>query len=92
MLSSNRGHIVTIASSAGLFGKYILPKCCCQLLHTKSQGVSKLTDYCSSKYAAVGLHDALTAELKQKKKHGIQTTVVCPAFINTGMFHGVSLS
>jgi len=51
-----------------------------------------LTDYCSSKYAAVGLHDALTAELKQMKKSGIQTTVICPAFINTGMFHGVSSS
>jgi all-trans-retinol dehydrogenase (NAD+) len=72
MLAANHGHIVTIASGAGIFG------------------ISKLTDYCSSKYAAVGLHDALTAELKQSKKTGIQTTVICPTFINTGMFHGVS--
>ncbi|CAF3369666.1 unnamed protein product [Rotaria socialis] len=72
MLAANRGHIVTIASGAGIFG------------------ISKLTDYCSSKYAAVGLHDALTAELKQQHKYGIQTTVICPTFINTGMFHGVS--
>lgn len=54
--------------------------------------MSKLTDYCSSKYAAVGLHDALTAELKQTGKHGVKTTVICPVFINTGMFHGVSAS
>ncbi|CAF0968960.1 unnamed protein product [Rotaria sordida] len=74
MLASNHGHIVTIASSAGIFG------------------VSKLTDYCSSKFAAIGLHDALTAELKQMKRDGIQTTVVCPTFINTGMFQGVSTS
>lgn len=74
MLAANRGHIVTLASSAGIFG------------------VSKLTDYCASKYAAVGLHDSLTAELKQLKKNGIYTTVICPAFINTGMFHGVSSS
>jgi all-trans-retinol dehydrogenase (NAD+) len=58
----------------------------------KSLGISRLTDYCSSKYAAVGLHDSLTAELKQLKKDGIQTTVICPSFINTGMFHGVSTS
>jgi len=74
MLAANHGHIVTIASGAGIFG------------------INKLTDYCSSKYAAVGLHDALTAELKQTKKTGIQTTVICPVFINTGMFHGVSSS
>jgi all-trans-retinol dehydrogenase (NAD+) len=61
-------------------------------LKSNLKGISKLTDYCSSKYAAVGLHDALTAELKQTKKTGIQTTVICPAFINTGMFHGVSSS
>jgi all-trans-retinol dehydrogenase (NAD+) len=93
MLASNRGHIVTIASGAGIFGKYILYRSSSWFILTwKSAGISKLTDYCSSKFAAVGLHDALTAELKQTKKDGIQTTVVCPAFINTGMFHGVSTS
>ncbi len=74
MLEKNHGHIVTIASAAGL------------------GGVAGLVDYCSSKYAAVGLHDSLTAELKQEKKTGIHTTVVCPVFINTGMFHGVQSS
>lgn len=54
--------------------------------------MSKLTDYCASKFAAVGLHDSLTAELKQMNKTGVQTTVVCPVFINTGMFQGVSTS
>lgn len=42
MLENNHGHIVTIASAAGL------------------TGLPKLVDYCSSKFAAVGLHDALT--------------------------------
>jgi short-subunit dehydrogenase len=42
MLEKNHGHIVTIASAAGL------------------AGVPYLVDYCSSKYAAVGLHEALT--------------------------------
>jgi all-trans-retinol dehydrogenase (NAD+) len=42
MLETNHGHIVTIASGAGL------------------TGIPYLVDYCSSKFAAVGLHEALT--------------------------------
>jgi all-trans-retinol dehydrogenase (NAD+) len=42
MLENNHGHIVTIASAAGL------------------TGLASLVDYCSSKFAAVGLHEALT--------------------------------
>jgi all-trans-retinol dehydrogenase (NAD+) len=42
MIEHNHGHIVTIASAAGL------------------GGVAGLVDYCSSKFAAVGLHEALT--------------------------------
>ena len=29
-------------------------------------------------------------ELHSLKKYGVKTTVVCPSFINTGMFEGVS--
>ncbi|CAF1385604.1 unnamed protein product [Rotaria sp. Silwood1] len=43
-------------------------------------GASGLVDYCSSKFAAVGLHEALTL-----KKTDIKTTVVCPSFIDTGI-------
>lgn len=70
MLEKNHGHIVNIASGAGL------------------AGVAGLVDYCSSKYAAVGLHESLTQELSAIKKTGVKTTVVCPSFINTGMFEG----
>jgi all-trans-retinol dehydrogenase (NAD+) len=91
MLAANRGHIVTIASGAGIFGKFISFEWIFSI-QFQSSGISRLTDYCSSKYAAIGLHDSLTAELKQSKKDGIHTTVICPAFINTGMFHGVSSS
>lgn len=52
-------------------------------------GMSKMTDYCSSKYAAVGLGNSLRLELKNRKKSGIKTTLVCPYYINTGMFNGV---
>lgn len=71
MLNKNNGHIVTVASSAGLFG------------------VTGLADYCASKHAAVGLDESLREELVHLGKTGVQTTVVCPYYINTGMFQGV---
>ncbi|NXU54661.1 DHB11 dehydrogenase, partial [Turnix velox] len=40
--------------------------------------------YCSSKFAAVGFHKALTEELSTLGKDGIKTTCLCPVFINTG--------
>jgi len=72
MLARNHGHIVTIASAAGLFG------------------VNGLVDYCASKYAAVGFDESLRAELWVQQKSGVHTTVVCPFYINTGMFDGVT--
>tara|TARA_B100001123_G_C15311286_1_gene1024450 strand:+ start:1555 stop:2358 length:804 start_codon:yes stop_codon:yes gene_type:complete len=70
MLKQNKGHIVTIASSAGLVG------------------TSKLVDYCSSKFAAVGFDEALRAELRGMKSK-VRTSVICPFVANTGMFEGV---
>ena len=70
MIERNHGHVVTIASAAGLIG------------------VAKLTDYATSKWAAVGFDESLRAELRQIAP-GVKTTIVCPYFINTGMFHGV---
>jgi len=70
MIERDRGHIVTIASAAGLIG------------------VPKLTDYCASKFAAVGLDESLRAELSTRAP-GVRTTVVCPYYIDTGMFEGV---
>ncbi|NXO01314.1 DHB11 dehydrogenase, partial [Rhinopomastus cyanomelas] len=45
---------------------------------------SYMVAYCSSKFAAVGFHKALTEELSTLGKDGIKTTCVCPVFINTG--------
>ncbi|XP_076333022.1 epidermal retinol dehydrogenase 2-like isoform X2 [Tachypleus tridentatus] len=70
MMAANHGHIVSIASLAGL------------------GGVVGLTDYCASKFAVVGLEDALRLELKAGGYKGIKSTLVCPFFINTGMFAG----
>jgi len=49
---------------------------------------SKLTDYCSSKFAAIGFDESLRLELR-KKGSQVRTTVVCPFFVDTGMFAGV---
>ncbi|XP_057326445.1 short-chain dehydrogenase/reductase family 16C member 6-like isoform X2 [Microplitis mediator] len=71
MMKENHGHIVTIASVAGLLGTY------------------NCTDYSATKFAAIGYHESLLTELKVHGYHGINTTLVCPYFINTGMFPGV---
>jgi len=73
MMKVNSGHIVSIASAAGLVG------------------VSKLTDYCASKFAVVGFTEALRFELAHRQLTGIKTTCICPFYINTGMFYGVDV-
>lgn len=50
-------------------------------------GVARLSDYASSKFAAFGFDESLRVELK-KTAPGVKTTVVCPFFIDTGMFEG----
>eukprot|EP00070_Physeter_catodon_P009330 XP_007120249.1 17-beta-hydroxysteroid dehydrogenase 13 isoform X2 [Physeter catodon] len=40
--------------------------------------------YCSSKFAAVGFHRALTSEFEALGKTGIKTSCLCPVFVNTG--------
>ncbi|XP_067146573.1 epidermal retinol dehydrogenase 2-like [Apteryx mantelli] len=70
MMASNHGHLVSIASSAGLIG------------------VNRLTDYCASKFAATGFAESISLEMRDLGKTGIKTTIVCPYFINTGMFDG----
>ncbi|MHB9296629.1 putative oxidoreductase SadH [Pillotina sp. SPG140] len=70
MLTRNSGHIVTIASAAGLIG------------------VKGLADYSASKFAVFGFDEALRMELRSRKS-AVKTTVVCPFFIDTGMFKGV---
>ena len=51
-------------------------------------GVPRLSDYAASKWAAMGFDESLRAELRTAAP-GVLTTVVCPFFIDTGMFHGV---
>jgi len=51
-------------------------------------GTSQLVDYCSSKFAAIGFNESLRNELSRLESE-IKTTVVCPFYVNTGMFEGV---
>eukprot|EP01094_Clydonella_sp_ATCC50884_P025815 TRINITY_DN691_c0_g1_i1.p1 TRINITY_DN691_c0_g1~~TRINITY_DN691_c0_g1_i1.p1 ORF type:complete len:281 (+),score=100.48 TRINITY_DN691_c0_g1_i1:47-889(+) len=52
-------------------------------------GVPGLADYCASKWGAMGFHESIRTELKKKGHTGVKTLVVCPYYINTGMFAGV---
>ena len=53
-------------------------------------GVPEQVVYCASKWFVVGvLSEALRVELAQQGHHGIRLTIVCPSFVNTGMFEGV---
>jgi all-trans-retinol dehydrogenase (NAD+) len=70
MLKRNHGHVVSIASAAGIVG------------------VAGLADYCASKFGAVGFNESLRLELR-KLGTNVKTTVVCPYYIDTGMFTGV---
>jgi all-trans-retinol dehydrogenase (NAD+) len=51
-------------------------------------GVRGLADYSASKFAAFGFDEAVRMELRRLKS-AVRTTVVCPFFIDTGMFRGV---
>ncbi len=51
-------------------------------------GTARLTDYCASKFGAVGFDESLRLEI-QRQKLNIKTTVVAPFYIDTGMFAGV---
>ena len=51
-------------------------------------GVARQTDYSASKFAAFGFDESLRAELRAAHTP-VNTLVVCPYYIDTGMFDGV---
>lgn len=62
------------------------------LVHVASSsgllGMPMLSDYAASKFAEVGFTESLRRELKKFGYQDISVTVVCPYYINTGMFKG----
>jgi len=53
-------------------------------------GVSGMTDYSASKFGAVGFAESLRNELRMTCPE-VQTTMVCPGYIATGMFKGAQM-
>ena len=51
-------------------------------------GGSRLAPYCASKWALVGLDEALRMELRERRAGGVRTLLVCPYVVRTGMFAG----
>eukprot|EP01080_Neovahlkampfia_damariscottae_P006010 gene6010-10012_t len=51
-------------------------------------GTRSLQDYCASKFAAFGFSESLRLELNYCAPK-VDTMIVCPYYINTGMFDGV---
>ncbi|XP_027745343.1 epidermal retinol dehydrogenase 2-like [Empidonax traillii] len=51
-------------------------------------GLYRLTDYAASKYAVVGMMEAINSELYHAGKHGIKTTIICPYFVKTKLSRG----
>ncbi|PAV74295.1 hypothetical protein WR25_24835 [Diploscapter pachys] len=52
-------------------------------------GVARMVDYCASKFGAVGFHESITGEIVRLGKTGVNTTLVCPYYMSTGMISGV---
>lgn len=51
-------------------------------------GVARQTGYSASKFGAVGFAESLRAELRHEGSN-VHTLLVCPYYIDTGMFEGV---
>ena len=50
-----------------------------------------MASYCGSKAAVINFTDSMRLEMKYLGKKGVKFTIVCPAFITTGMFEGVEV-
>ncbi|MPV51229.1 SDR family NAD(P)-dependent oxidoreductase [Pseudactinotalea sp. HY160] len=53
-------------------------------------GVARQTDYSASKHAVIGFTESLRAELRGRPRCSVRTLLVCPYYIDTGMFGGVT--
>jgi len=52
-------------------------------------GLAGATEYCASKFGALGLHEALSQEVARERKSGVFLTSVHPYQVDTSMFAGV---
>ncbi len=52
-------------------------------------GAPGMAVYCATKHAVVGFAESVRLELRKAGVSGVGMTIVCPSFINSGMFDGV---
>jgi all-trans-retinol dehydrogenase (NAD+) len=52
-------------------------------------GLSGATDYCASKFGALGLFESLDLEINREGKTGVFLTTIHPYHIDTDMFAGM---
>ncbi|MBI3394567.1 MAG: SDR family NAD(P)-dependent oxidoreductase, partial [Spirochaetia bacterium] len=52
-------------------------------------GLPEGATYASSKWAVIGFGESIRLELQHEKKTHMKVTIVCPSYIDTGMFSGV---
>lgn len=53
-------------------------------------GLPNGSTYSSSKWAAIGFSESMRLELKYSGHSNVKVTAVCPSYVSTGMFNGVS--
>lgn len=68
MVARGEGHIVMIASAAGMLG------------------VPGMAAYSATKHGVIGFAESLRLELRRGGAAAVSMTIVCPSFIDTGMF------
>jgi len=68
MVARGEGHIVMIASAAGMLG------------------VPGMAAYSATKHGVIGFAESLRLELRRGGAEAVYMTIVCPSFIDTGMF------
>lgn len=52
-------------------------------------GTPFMSPYNASKWGLIGLTESLKLEMDQLGVKGVRFTLVCPSYVDTGMFHGV---
>jgi all-trans-retinol dehydrogenase (NAD+) len=48
------------------------------------------TSYAASKWGVLGFSEALDEELKERGKHHVRVSALCPSYVSTGMFDGAT--
>jgi len=53
-------------------------------------GMPRLPAYCASKSGVIGLTESVRGEIRETGVYGVRFSLVCPSFVDTGMFEGAT--